>query len=251
MTILSNSYLKAQTSDVQLENVPKEAGLGSTYVFKIAPISTFSPSNLGIIFPSNFNIDPTTLTVAIANTAISTFFSNLNYTNVQGLVNNASSVASVSISSYPTFSVSSTSVFLLSITGQVSNSSWTYVFISGIKNPSAYVYANFTVAYYLISNGYQALQWLYQNPLTYYISAPPQYISISNVSVSDYDLLYPASYTFSFSNSAGNNIAIINKTLSYIIVIPTFYKSTLWANSQPVCKFAQLTNASSCYSYQS
>jgi hypothetical protein len=44
-------------------------------------------------------------------------------------------------------------------------------------------------------------------------------------------------YTFTFSGASGNFIAIAGKRLSYIIVIPTFYKNTVWANGQFICKF--------------
>jgi hypothetical protein len=54
ITILSNSYLSAPTKAVELLNTPKEAGLSSTYVFKVSPVSGFTPSNMGISFPSNF-----------------------------------------------------------------------------------------------------------------------------------------------------------------------------------------------------
>ena len=80
------------------------------------------------------------------------------------------------------------------------------------------------------------MQWAYKGPLTYYISPPPQYIAIDKVAVSDYDLLYPANYTFTFS--ASSFIAKAGRNLSYIVVIPTFYKSILWANTKPTCKFA-------------
>jgi hypothetical protein len=249
LTILSNSYSTAQSSHVSLLNMPKEAGLMSTYAFKISPISTFSPSNLGISFPSNFYIDSTKITVSILNHAHNNIFSLLTYNNIQSLISNSSRIAGARISSYPDFKVVGTSVYLLNITGQVSSSLWTYVFVSNIQNPSAYVYANFTVAYYLISNGFQALQWVFRNPLTYYISAPPQFISVNSVTVTDYDLLFPANYTFNISGT--DPIAISGKNLSYIIVIPTFYKNILWANTPPVCKFSVLSDASTCYSYQS
>lgn len=225
----------------------------STYIFKIAPIpkSSFTPSNLGISFPSNFFLSSSSVTVSIANTATNNFFSQLSYNNIQALVNNASSVGGVYISSYPTFTVVGNSIYLSTITGQVSSTLWTYVFISGVQNPSAYVYANFIIAYYVISNGFQALQWVFQNPLTYQISAPPQYISITNVNVTDYDLLYPANYSFTFSGSNNGSVVVAGRNLSYIIVIPTFYKSILWANTAPTCKFSQLNTTSSCYSYQS
>lgn len=96
---------------------------------------------------------------------------------------------------------------------------------------------NFTLTYYIDSVTYRTLQWFYQSPLAYFISPPPLYLSIDTVSVSDYDLLYPSVYTFKFSAATGNNIAVAGKRYSYIIVIPTFYKSTAWANGQLVCKF--------------
>lgn len=179
----------------------------------------------------------TQLKVAIANTAISNFFSFLSYNNIQALISNASAINGIWINSYPTFTTTDSSLYLTNISSQVSLTQWTYLFVSGIQNPSSYQYANFTLAYYLISNGFQALQWVYQYPLTYYISPPPQYISIKKVIVSDFDILYPANYTFNFSTTSGN-VAIAGKNLSYIIVIPTFYKSTLWANAAPVCSFA-------------
>ena len=246
ITILSNSYALARSSDVQLLNLPKEAGLMSTYAFRIAPISTFAPTNLGITFPDNFYIDSTKISVSIYLNAQNNIFSLLNYNNIQSLLNNASSLAGAKISSYPTFSVIGTSVYLTGIGAQVNPKLWTYVFISNIQNPSAYVYKNFTIAYYLISNGFQALQWAYQNPLTYYISPAPKYISIDSVAVSDLDLLFPAVYTFKITGSNGANIGIQGKTISYIIVIPTFYKNTLWANNPPTCKFSVLASASSC-----
>lgn len=250
ITILSNSYALAQSSDVQLLNLPKEAGLMSTYVFKMAPISTFTPTNIGITFPNNFYIDPTKISVSIYLNAQNNLFSLLNYNNIQSLLNNATSLAGAKISSYPTSSVVGTSVYLTGISSQVNSKLWTYVFISNIQNPSAYVYKNFTIAYYLISNGFQALQWAYQNPLTYYISPAPKYISIDSVAVSDLDLLYPANYTFKISGSNGANIGIQGRTISYIIVIPTFYKNTLWANNPPTCQFTALATPSNCTNSQ-
>ena len=111
-----------------------------------------------------------------------------------------------------------------------------------------YVADNFTITYYLVSSNMHTLLWLFESPLTYFISSPPSYLSINNVSVSDYDLLYPSVYTFQFSSE--EPIAIANLQLSYIIVIPTFYKSTVWANGNFVCKFAELPGPSDCSNYQ-
>lgn len=104
----------------------------STYVFQIAPISSFSPSNLGITFPSNFYIDSTKVKVSILNTAQNNFFSQLTYNNIQSLINNVSSVNNLSISSFPNFTVTSTSVYLTNIQSQVVTTQWTYVFVSNI-----------------------------------------------------------------------------------------------------------------------
>lgn len=76
-------------------------------------------------------------------------------------------------------------------------------------------------------------------------------MTIEKVEVSDYDILYPSTYTFTFSSNDGNKVAIAGKTLSYVIVMPAFYKSTLWANTDPVCKFDNLATNSSCSSYES
>lgn len=48
LTILSAGYTTASSRMAFLMNSPKEAGLMATYIFKISPISAFSPSNLGI-----------------------------------------------------------------------------------------------------------------------------------------------------------------------------------------------------------
>ena len=110
ITILSNSYARAQASDVSLLNLPKEAGLMSTYVFKISPIPSFAPSNLGITFPHNFYVDSTKITVSILNSARNNLFSLLTYNNIQSVISNASSIAGSRVSSYPTFKIFGTSV---------------------------------------------------------------------------------------------------------------------------------------------
>ena len=251
LTILKDSFTAGRRSDVELTNVPKEAGLLSTYVFKIAPMTSFDPTNLGITFPSHFNVDSSKVSVAIANSANSRLFKKLDYNNIQALVNNVSAVAGVRVSSYPTFTVDGLNIFMTGMTGKLSTREWTYLFISNVQNPSAFVSADFTIAYYLISSGFQALQWAFQRPLTYYISAPPKFISINSVNVTDLDLAYPANYTFTIESSDGNFIGQENTQLSYIVVIPTFYKTILWANSAPVCQFAELNSTSTCESFQS
>ena len=56
LTILSTNYITASYNSAFLMNSPKEAGLMATYIFKISPISSFTPKNLGITFPKNFFI---------------------------------------------------------------------------------------------------------------------------------------------------------------------------------------------------
>ena len=56
LTILSTSYVEAVNSAF-LMNSPKEAGLMATYIFKISPVTSFNPNNIGITFPDNFFVD--------------------------------------------------------------------------------------------------------------------------------------------------------------------------------------------------
>jgi hypothetical protein len=66
--ILSNSYKAGGIKDVFLMNNPKEAGLMATYVFKVAPISSFDPANMGVTFPSNFFLSQADLIIGLACT---------------------------------------------------------------------------------------------------------------------------------------------------------------------------------------
>lgn len=120
------------------------------------------------------------------------------------------------------------------------------MFIRGIKNPSQYEYKNFTITYYKNTVTNKVLDWIYKYPLTYYISNPPNFLSIDSVTVSDNDVLYPSVYKFVFKGPQGTFISRANKQYSYVIVIPTFYRSTLDANTQPICKFDQLASNSPC-----
>ncbi len=162
-----------------------------------------------------------------------------------------SSVAGVSLKLYPTFQVVGNTIYITNITNQLSPNLWTYVIVQGVKNPSKYEISNFTAAYYIQTVEYTSLVWIFNYPLNYFVSPPPNYLTIEKVQVSDYDLLYPSMYTFTFSSNGTNKVATAGKTLSYVIVIPAFYKSTLWANTAPVCQFANLATNSTCYSYES
>ena len=105
LTILSSSYSVASSSSAFLMNSPKEAGLMATYVFKIAPISNYTPNNLGVEFPSNFYIKSSEISVGLTTSNISNLFTSLSYNNVQKIISNISSVNGVSLKSYPTFKV--------------------------------------------------------------------------------------------------------------------------------------------------
>lgn len=88
---------------------------------------------------------------------------------------------------------------------------WNYVLIRGIKNPSAFKSENFSISYYQTTTTTNVLNWFFKYPLTYYISSPPQFLSLSQVVVSDNDLLYPTNYTFVFQGQDGVSITPLNK----------------------------------------
>lgn len=120
------------------------------------------------------------------------------------MVNNVSAVANITLKSYPNFSMNNFgSLLITNISSWLNASEWTYVFIRGIKNPSAYISSNFTVAYYSDFKSYQTLSWVINGPLSYKISSPPKYLSISSVEVSDNDILYPSVYKFKIKSGAG------------------------------------------------
>lgn len=119
-------------------NSPKEAGLMATYIFKIAPISTFTPENLGITFPDNFFIEENELLIGITTSEKSNLFDSLTYDNVQKIINNVSAVDGISLKTYPASSVDGNTIFLTNISDTLVSTEWTYVFIRGIKNPSEY-----------------------------------------------------------------------------------------------------------------
>ena len=161
----------------------------------------FTPANLGVTFPTNFNIDPEKVSISIALTTKNRLFKSLDYNSIQSLVSNVSEVDGVRISSYPTFTVDGQTILMTGIASQVDRKNWTYLFVSNVQNPSSYQRADFTIAYYLISNGFSALEWEFQAPLTYQISPAPKFISINSVVVSDLDVAYPARYSFTFSST--------------------------------------------------
>ena len=149
LTILSNTYVNAGQSSVNLMNNPKEGGLMSTYVFKILPITSFSPDNLAIKFPKNFYLNQAELSIGMAITNVGNLFDSLTYNNIQILINNVSSVNGVSLNLFPTFSVLENTIYITNITGKLSSKLWSYILIRGIKNPSMYTSSNFTISYYI------------------------------------------------------------------------------------------------------
>ena len=133
---------------------------------------------MAITFPSVFNLDASQLSIGLCVTQVSNLFQQLTYDNIQRLINNVSSVANVSLKLYPTFEVVGNTIFIKNITGQLSSSMWTYILVRGVKNPSAYVANNFTVAYYIESVEHKTLRWAYNFPLKYFISPPPNYLTV-------------------------------------------------------------------------
>lgn len=107
ITILSNSYVSASSSSAELMNSPKEAGILATYIFKLAPISTFIPDNIAIKFPDNFYVGTTDLTIGLVLTQFERLFSRLTYDNVQKILSNSSNIAGTVLKAYPSFIVSS------------------------------------------------------------------------------------------------------------------------------------------------
>lgn len=105
LTILSSDYIKASSSSAFLMNSPKEAGLMATYIFRIAPISSFTPNNLGVEFPSNFYLKSSEISVGLTTSNNSILFSSLTYNNVQKLISNLSAVDGVTLKAYPTFKI--------------------------------------------------------------------------------------------------------------------------------------------------
>ena len=75
---------------------------------------------MAFVFPNNFNLVQTELNIGIAVTDVSNLFEQLNYDNIQKIINNVSKVGSVSLKLYPSFSVSGNTIFIKNITNQLS-----------------------------------------------------------------------------------------------------------------------------------
>lgn len=69
-------------------NSPEQAGLLSTYVFKIPAIGKIDLANLDINFPPEFFLPEQGITVAVANSNNGFLFDHLEYQNVERLYNN-------------------------------------------------------------------------------------------------------------------------------------------------------------------
>lgn len=123
----------------------------ATYIFQLGPISTFTPSNLAIQFPDNFDIEEDSLLIGITTSKKSNLFNSLTYDNVQKLINNVSAVDSVSIKAYPDSSVDDNTIFMTNISETLVSNEWTYVFIRGVNNPSEYKAKDFIISYYLLT----------------------------------------------------------------------------------------------------
>lgn len=75
--------------------------------------------------------------------------------------------------------------------------------------------------------------WVLSTPLVYYISIPPSYMLIDSLTASDTDTLVPAIYTLQLSS---NNVILgPGKNLAVIILLPNFYNSTFYADTNIGC----------------
>lgn len=249
LIIFNNSYLTGASTNVYLTNMPRGAGIPSTYVFKMSRVSGMpNPDSLSIYFPSNFNSElGTNLKVGVVSTPSSNVFSGLNYVNIDQLLANKTNSLGVLLYSTPNFTVDANNQ-LLTFTGlnsllSMDTTDWIYFLVKGIQNPSMFVQQNFKLVYSEGQTTSRIADWQFIGPLVYYISPPPNFLAITSVSASDYDLLYPAVYTFVVASSGGINVATAGQQLAIIITIPAFYSDTLWANSNMTCQLNGMTSS--------
>lgn len=248
LIIFNNSFLTGAATNVYLTNMPRGAGIPSTYVFKVSRITGMpNPDSLSIYFPSNFNSElGTSLKVGVVSTPNSHVFSRLNYVNIDQLLANKTNSLGVLLFTIANFTVDSNNR-LLTITGlnsllSMDTTDWIYFFVKGVQNPSQFIQQTFKLIFSEGQTTSRIADWSFKGPLVYYISPPPNFLAITSVSASDYDLLYPAVYTFVVSSSGGINIASSGQELAIIITIPTFYSDTLWANNNMTCTLSGVTS---------
>lgn len=251
LTVFNNSFLTGVAANAFLTNMPKGAGIPSTYVFKVSRIAGMpNPDSLSIYFPSNFNSElGTNLKVGVVSTPSSNVFSGLNYVNIDQLLANKTNNLGLYLYSTPDFTVDSNNR-LLTINGlnsllSMDTTDWIYFMIKGIQNPSQFVQQTFKLIYSEGQTTSRIADWSFAGPLVYYISPPPNFLAITSVAASDYDLLYPAIYTFVVSSNGGINVAVSGQQLAIIITIPAFYSDTLWANNNMTCQLNSVTSTCS------
>jgi hypothetical protein len=90
LTIFNNSFLTGLPTNVYLTNLPRGAGITSTYIFKVSRVNGLpNPDTLSIYFPSNFNSElGTNLKVGVVSTPNSNLFGDVNYVNIDQLLAN-------------------------------------------------------------------------------------------------------------------------------------------------------------------
>lgn len=118
VTIFDSGFLTGRSTNVYLNNLPKGAGISSTYVFKISQISGMNNTDsISISFPSNFNKElGSHLDIGTVLTTNSNLFSFMSYLNVDMLLANKSNNMNVTLYSIPSFTVDSNNR-VLTITG--------------------------------------------------------------------------------------------------------------------------------------
>lgn len=107
--IFNSGFLTGLSTNVYLNNIPKGAGISSTYVFKISQISGIdNTDSISISFPNNFNKElGSHLDIGTVLTTNSNLFSFMTYLNVDMLLANKSNDMNVTLYSMPTYSVDS------------------------------------------------------------------------------------------------------------------------------------------------
>jgi hypothetical protein len=198
--VFNNEFLEGVRTNVYLTNIPRGAGVSSTYVFKVAPVGGMAmPDALSISFPSNFNSQlGSNIKVGIVTSSDANLFSKLNTLGIDQLLANKSST--IPLYSLPSFTINS-NLKVLTISGlnsllSTNSTNWIYYLIKGVQNPAQYVQQDFRLVYSEGQTTSKIADWLFTGPLVYYISPPPNFLSIVNKSASDYDLLFPAVYSF-------------------------------------------------------
>lgn len=240
-TIYNNTYSSGMLSQVSLMNVPRGAGTSAFYTFKIPAMSIAgtSPDSLTIDFPTNFiNNLGEKVQVAVVQSTDATLLSKLTYLNLNQIMSNTTNALNL-YQRYATTVGVNTMDAVVTIGGlgamlkQVNTSMWLYYIVGGVLNPSKYVNQTFKLVYSEGQTVNSVADWVINTPLVYYISVPPSYMLIDSLTVSDTDTLVPAIYKIQLASNTP--ILTPGKSLAVIVLLPNFYNSTFYADTNVGC----------------